>query len=240
MVKVSSISRRQENDLFGSVKALWMPFLVIGLGIVIFALIFGIYNSLIVSDYLSNAKITREAAGTGSILAQQRSFIESTIAWLPPLAFLGLGLIISSMVIILANILHNLDDSSLRLWDIFSTKGSSSQSTSERLFPWIAVAGLTFLIIAFIVGIYQATLTASYWNNSIIAELDPAPADSVFASQLMTVETLRAFLDPLRFLGLAAVLASAVLGALAIHRALRTETLALINIAESKRRKAAA
>lgn len=217
----------------------WKSTLIIGSAIVLFSLLYGVYNSFIVSDYLSNAKITREAAGTGSILAQQKSFIESTGAWMPYLEFLGLGLIFCSLAFVLLNVLSGIKETYPSKESIFNAKSIDYSAISEKIYPWLLIAGLIILLTAFIISIYQAVLASSYWNNSIIAELDPAPAGSEFASQLATMETIRAILQPVRFLGLGAVISSVVLVAFALHRAIRAETLALVEVAESQSKLAA-
>lgn len=221
-------------------KSAWKPMLLAGSVVVLFSLIYGVYNSFVVSDYLSNAKITREAAGTGSILAWQKSFIESTGAWLPYLEFLGLGLIFSSLAFVLLNVLAGIKESYPSKKDLFEADNIEYRSVSERIYPWLLAGGLVILLAAFVLSLYQASLALSYWNNSIIAELDPAPAGSEFASQLSLIETLRAILQPIRYLGLGLVITSIVLVAFALHRAIRAETLALVDVAESQSRKLAA
>lgn len=237
---IRAAENNNKNIFYDLSRSLWTPLLATGLGIILFTLVYGIYNSFVVSDYLSNARITRETAGTGSILAQQKSFIESTAAWLPNLEFLGLGLIFTSLAFALSNILFGIRESYDTTNNKFGLRNLDAGSVSEKIYLWVLAGGLLILLSTLIAGLYQSSLAAAYWNNSIIAELDPAPAGSAFSTQLSTIESIRAILQPLRFLGLGAVLSAAALVAFAVHRILRAETLGLIDVAESQSKKMAA
>ncbi len=86
---------------------MWIPFIGMGFMIGVASLIIGIFVSVSAADWFSFSKVTREAAGTGSQLATQKAFIESTKAWLLPLSFLGMATFLTGFGFAFANILKN-------------------------------------------------------------------------------------------------------------------------------------
>ena len=71
---------------------MWLPWLAMGLMIVVAAFVVGLFNSTTAADYFSVSKVVREAAVRGSDLATDKAFIESTKVWLPAPKFLGIGM----------------------------------------------------------------------------------------------------------------------------------------------------
>lgn len=84
---------------------MWMPFIGMGFMIVVAAFVIGLVSSATAADYFTASKVTREAAVTGSDLATQKAFVESTKAWLPAFKFLGIGMLLGGITFLLATIL---------------------------------------------------------------------------------------------------------------------------------------
>ena len=59
---------------------MWIPMIGMGFMIVVISFIVGLVVSGAAADYFSASKAVREAAATGSTLATQKAFIESTKA----------------------------------------------------------------------------------------------------------------------------------------------------------------
>ncbi len=87
---------------------MWKPFIGMGFMVVVAALIIGVIASVSAADYFSFSKLAREAATTGSDLATEKAFIESTKAWLLPLEILGIATFLFGFGFAFANILKNI------------------------------------------------------------------------------------------------------------------------------------
>ena len=74
----------QVTGMQAMASKMWIPFIGMGFMIVVVALVIGVIVSVAAADWFSFSKLTREAAATGSDLAKEKAFIESTKAWLPP------------------------------------------------------------------------------------------------------------------------------------------------------------
>ncbi len=97
----------QVTGMQAMASKMWMPFVGMGFMIVVAALIIGVIVSVTAADYFSFSKLTREAATTGSDLATEKAFIESTKAWLLPLEILGIATFLFGFGFAFANILAN-------------------------------------------------------------------------------------------------------------------------------------
>ncbi len=109
----------QVTGMQAMASKMWIPFIAMGFMIVVAALVIGVIVSVTAADYFSFSKLTREAAATGSDLAKEKAFIESTMAWLPAFKFLGVGMILGGVTFLLATILgalRSVAPGSSRLW----------------------------------------------------------------------------------------------------------------------------
>jgi len=102
------------------------------------------------------------------------------------------------------------------------------------------LGGLIILAVAFAVSIYQATIVASYWNNSIANTLDPAPAGSPLLAQLSTIQSIEAWNVPLKFVGIATLLTSISFALFTIQSVLRGQSMRLLEMVEARGKKPAA
>ena len=77
---------------------------------------------------------------------------------------------------------------------------------TAKVFPMVMMMGMMVLMIAVVVGIIDGFLTYDYWNHSVATELNPAAAGSSLLSDLGTISTIKLWLEPLKFVGIAMLL----------------------------------
>lgn len=204
---------------------MWMPFIGMGFMIVVAALIIGIVASANAADWFSFSKATREAAATGSPLALEKAFVESTKAWLPAFKFLGVGMILGGVTFLLATILGALRTGGGRVQEALGVSVHLVKPPmTATIFPMFMMMGMMLLMAALAVAIVDASLTYDYWNHSIAGELNPAVEGSAFLSTLSTISSIDMWLSPLKFLGMAFLLSGIGLALATIVRVLRWQS----------------
>ena len=87
---------------------LWAPLMFMGLILSAAAFVLGVINGLVAADYFAFSAAEREAAASGTDIVEKRIFIESVGAWLPELQFLGIGLVLASILQLFTIILGSL------------------------------------------------------------------------------------------------------------------------------------
>lgn len=210
---------------------MWIPFIAMGFMVVMAAFIFGLANSSITSDYFQASKEVREAAVTGSVLATQKSFMESTKAWLPSFKFLGMGMILGGVTFLLATILGALRTGGARVQEAVGVPVKViAPPMTAKLFPMFMMMGMMVLMASLVIGIVLAVVSYGYWNNSIATELNTATAGSALLNSLATINTVGAWLAPLKFVGIALVLTGIGLALATIVRVLRWQSQRLWDI----------
>ena len=126
---------------------MWKPFIAMGFMIVVAALVIGVMVSVTAADYFSFSKLAREAATTGSDLATEKAFIESTKAWLPSFKFLGVGMIVGGVTFLLATILGALRVGGGRVQQALGeTVRMPKPPIAAKLFPIFMMMGIMILI----------------------------------------------------------------------------------------------
>lgn len=201
---------------------MWIPFIAMGFMIVAIAFIIGIVNSSVASGYFEATKEARDTAIAGSDLATDKAFIESVKAWLPPFKFLGMGMLLGGVTFLLATILGALRVGGGRVQEALGTEVKLLEPPmTAKLFPMVMMMGMMVLIIAVVVGIIDGFLTYDYWNHSIATQLDSAAAGSSLLSDLGTISTIKLWLEPLKFVGIAMLLSGIGLALATIVRVLR-------------------
>ena len=204
---------------------MWVPFLGMGFMIVLAAFIVGLVNSGIAADYFAASKLTREATTTGSTLATQKALIESTKIWLPALKFLGVGMMLGGVTFLLATILGALRTGGGRVQEALGNEVRIIKPPmTAKAFPMLMMMGMMLLMITVIVSIPKATLSYSYWNHSIAAQLNPALEGSGLLANLGTINAIKLWLEPLKFLGMASLFAGIGLALATIVRVLRWQS----------------
>lgn len=210
---------------------MWIPFIAMGFMVVLAAFIFGLVNSSITSDYFQASKEVREAAVTGSALATQKAFMESTKAWLPSFKFLGMGMILGGVTFLLATILGALRTGGARVQEAVGVPVKVIKPPmTAQLFPMVMMMGMMVLIATLVIGIVLAFISYGYWNHSTATELNPATAGSALLNSLANINTVSAWLAPFKFVGLALVLTGIGLALATIVRVLRWQSQRLWDI----------
>ena len=201
---------------------MWVPFIAMGFMIVVVAFIVGLVNSATAAEYFTVSKTVREAAERGSELALQNAFIESTKVWLPTFKFLGLGMLLGGVTFLLATILGALRVGGGRVQEALGVDVKIiSPPLTAKLFPMVMMMGTMVLIASLIIGVVLGTLTYDYWNHSIASELNPAQGSSLLLANLATINTVKLWLEPFKFVGMALLLSGIGLALATIVRVLR-------------------
>lgn len=204
---------------------MWLPMLAMGLMVVVGAFIFGIINSSIAADYFANTKEVREAAVTGSDIATDKAFIESTKIWLPTLKFLGLGMMLGGITFLLATILGALRTGGGRVQEALGVEVRIIKPPMiAKIFPMLMMMGMMILIASLVVGIVNAFLAYDYWNHSIATQLNPAPAGGGLLEDLGTINAINLWLAPFKFVGIALLFSGIGLALATIIRVLRAQS----------------
>ena len=215
----------QVTGMQAMASKMWMPFIAMGFMIVVAALIIGVIVSVTAADYFSFSKLTREAATTGSDLATEKAFIESTKAWLPTFKFLGVGMIVGGVTFLLATILGALRVGGGRVQQALGeTVRMPKPPITAKLFPMFMMMGIMILMAALIIGIVLAVISFGYWNHSIATELNPAVEGSQLLSTLSTITSIQMWLAPLKFVGMASLFVGVGLALATIVGALRWQS----------------
>ncbi len=197
----------QVTGMQAMASKMWIPMIAMGFMIVVVALIYGIIVSTTATDYFSFSKLTREAAAASSDLAKEKAFIESTRAWLPAFKFLGIGMILSGVTFLLATILGALRVGGAGVQQALGeTVRMPKLPMTAQMFPMFMMMGLMVLIAALVIGIVLAVMSSGYWNHSIADELNPAVEGSQLLGALSTISSIKMWLAPLKFIGMALLL----------------------------------
>ena len=204
---------------------MWKPFIGMGFMVVVAALIIGVIVSVTAADYFSFSKLAREAATTGSDLATEKAFIESTKAWLPAFKFLGVGMIVGGVTFLLATILGALRVGGGKVQQALrETVRMPKPPITAKLFPVFMMMGIMILMASLIIGIVLAVISAGYWNHSIATELNSAVQGSQLLSTLSTITSIQMWLAPLKFVGMASLFVGVGMALATIVGALRWQT----------------
>ena len=175
--------------------------------IIMVAAIVWIVLAVMAGDYFESSKVIREAATTGSDLATKRAFIESVKAWLPPLKFLGMGMLLGGVTFLLATTLGALRVGGGKVQEALGIEVKLVEPPiTAKVFPMVMMMGMMVLMIAVVVGIIEGIQPYDYWNHSIATQLNPAEAGSALLADLGTISAIKLWLEPLKFVGIAMLL----------------------------------
>ena len=210
---------------------MWMPFIGMGFMIVVAAFIIGLVSSATIADYFTASKAMREAAAKGSDLATQKAFVESVKVWLPAFKFLGIGMLLGGITFLLATILGALRVGGGGVQQALGGEVRMPKPPmTAKLFPMVMMMGLMILIAALVIGIVNATLAYDYWNHSIATQLNPAAEGSGLLSDLGTINAIKLWLAPFKFVGMATLFTGIGLALATIVQVLRWQSNRLWNI----------
>lgn len=216
-------------------RGMWALSIVMGLMIVVAAFIVGLWNSAQVAAYFAHSKEVREAAIAGTAIVAQKVSIEAVFAWLPGFKFFGMGLLFSGITFVLANIINALRAAGAGLQRTLGVEVKAlPKPWQAKLFPPLMMMGLMILIIAFLISLWLAGVSAGYWNHSIASELDAAQAGSALLGQLATIQSVKAWLEPLKFAGIAFLLTGISLALATIRKILQFQAGRILEIVSAR------
>ena len=186
----------------GMASKMWTPFLIMGFMILVGSFIVGLVNSSVAAGYFEASKAVREAAVTGSSLATDKAFIESTKIWLPAVKFLGLGMLLGGVTFLLATILGALRTGGGRVQEALGVDVKIIKPPmTAKAFPMFMMMGMMILMVALVVSIPTSVLSYDYWNHSIATQLNPSTGGLL--NDLGTINAIKLWLEPLKFVGMA-------------------------------------
>lgn len=215
---------------------MWAPSIVMGLMIIVIAFFVGLSNSASVTEYFSASKVVREAAISGSALVSLKVSIEVIKTWLPPFKFMGMAFLFSGITFALAIIILTLKNAGIVIQKKIGVEPQIPKKPwYAHVFPLFMAMGLMTLIGTFIVGVWLAGIAGGYWDHSIATELNPAAAGSAFLAQLQLISSVKAWLAPLKFIGVASLLTGISLALYTIRFTLRKQTITLLDLLDRRR-----
>lgn len=219
----------EETKMQTMAGKMWKPLIAMGFMIVVAAFIVGVVNSFVAGDYFAASKEVREAAVQGSSLAEKKAFVESTKAWLPSVKFLGMGMILGGVTFLLATILGSLRTGGGRVQQALGVDVRIIKPPmTAKAFPMVMMMGMMFLVASLIISIVLGVLTYNYWNHSIATQLNPATGELL--SDLGSINAVKLWLEPFKFVGLALLLTGIGLALATIVRVLRWQSNRLWNV----------
>lgn len=214
-------------------KKIWRPMLAMGVMVLGFALVMGIISAVRADDFFSLSAATIQSATAGGGVMADRAFYEAVSnGWLPPVLFLGIGFLLSGITFLLATILGTLRDGGR---DVQRTVNGESvdlvKPITAKLFPPVMMMGLMVLMAAVVVGIVLSTLQGDYWANAG-GQVANGPATAALASDLGSIKSVQAWLQPLNFVGMGLILTGIILALATIVKALRFQAGRVIQMYE--------
>jgi hypothetical protein len=209
------------QKLIGKMARMYPLMIAMGLMIVVIAFIIGYFNSQAAAAYYAEAKGLRET----TLMAQRVSLV-STGLWLPAFKFLGLGLILSGIVMALRVIIDNLRAAGAEVLSNLPTERRPQLPGPPwygLLMPLVMMLGEMIFIVALAVSLWAAGLARSVFSNPI-PQIDAAGAGSSILTQLQTIQVTEGWLVPLEFFGVATEFLAIAMGLATILYILGSQT----------------
>jgi hypothetical protein len=188
------------QKMIGKMARMYPMFVLLGFMVVIAAFAIGYLNSQNAAQYFSETKIVRETT-----LMAQRASIESVGIWLPYFKFLGVGLLLSGIVMALRVIIDDLKQAGVQVLNQLPTEKRPSLPRPHwygLLMPLVMMTGLIIFIAAFVISLSNAAVARQVFANALPV-IDTAGSGSVLLGQLLSIQVTSAWLVPLKFFGIA-------------------------------------
>ena len=196
-------------------------FIGMGFMLVVISFIIGFVNSQIAASYFAVEKSVRETT-----LMSDRALFESIGQWLPYFKFLGVGMILSGIVMALRVIIDNLRD----VGDEVLSNLPEADRPNVPSPPWYAMLmpltmmiGMLIFIVAFIWAGLLAFTVSSVFSNPL-PTIDAAAAGTTLLSQLQHITSANAWLVPLKFFAIATEFVAIAIGLTTIIYILTAQT----------------
>lgn len=196
-------------------------FIAMGVMVVIASVVIGYQNSQAAAEYFAQPKVIRETT-----LMAGRAAIMSTGLWLPYLKFLGLGLILSGIVMALRVIIDDLQGAGNKVMSNLPEGKRPAPPSAPWygiLMPITMMMGLLIFIAALVVSLDLANIASAVFSNPI-PDIDAAVAGSVLLAQVETIHATTAWLVPLKFFGISTEFLAIVMGLSTIIYILSNQT----------------
>lgn len=205
--RLQSIPYKKDDFSQTLARLLWLPMLAMGVMAVVVGFVASVVAGINIADFFGSEPA--DALRTGGAVG----------AWATGTVFLGLGFILSSITMVLVNIVRTLRDTGR---DVQQAVGARQLTQLRKpgighAIPHVMMAGLMLVIAAFVVGIVQASLIAGIPPAGFA---DPAQLQGEALADFGTVQATAQWVGPLRLLGLAAIFVSVVLALRTIIRAI--------------------
>jgi hypothetical protein len=221
--RIPGAERYQGDDWAQSLsRHLATPMFVMGVMAVLASLALGIAGGVSIGQFfgaLRNPDFTD--LGRAEALSQ----------WTGAVAFLGMGFILSGVVMHLVNIVRTLRDAGRDVQTSLAAQPLKLRKPrTGQLTPHVMLMGLTVEAFAFVAGIVAA-VTIGGVNPASIA--NPASSSRADLADIGVARAASAWLPGLRFVGLAILLSSVVLVLVTIQKTLRFQAARITEIAET-------
>jgi len=210
-------------------QRMWKPMTAMGVMVIAAGLVLGIVSATHANDYfgLSAGVI----AGAPSIVSDRAFYETVTNGFLPPLLFFGVGLLLSGVTFLLVTILGTLRDGGR---DIQRAVGGQPidlvKPITAKLFPPVMMMGLMVLMASVVAGIVVGVDQSNYWLHAS-SQVAGGPQTAALTSDLSDIQSIRAWLQPLGFVGMGLILSGIVLALATIVRALRFQAGRVVQLA---------
>jgi len=195
--------------MIGKMARMYPLLIAMGFMMVMIAVIVGYFNSQTAAAYFAQPKVLRETT-----LMAQRASIESTGLWLPYFKFLGIGLILGGIVMALRVIIDSLKAVGAEVLSNLPAEKRAPMPAPPwfaLLMPMVMMVGEMIFIVALIVSLGLAGIANQVFAHPV-PEIDAAGAGSALLSQVQSIQTVSAWLVPLKFLGIATQFLAIVMG----------------------------
>jgi hypothetical protein len=209
-------------------------FIVMGAMIVMLALVIGAWNASNAANYYAVDKATRDISAE---LAQDRAVIESTIVWLPYFKFLGVAMILAGIVMAVGLI-------GLKLQTLGKEVMSSVPQSARLPIPprpksvmvmrMFMMLGMLIIMVGFIFSLFTAATAYDVFGHTV-KEIDSAQTASTLLNDLATVHSNEAWLEALKFVGVAFFFVSIVSGLHTIVFALQYQQKAIPQVVQKNK-----
>lgn len=188
-------------------RLMWLPMLAMGLMAVGIGLVASFVAGIDIADFFGGEG--PETLRTGKAIG----------AWAGGTIFLGMGFILSSITMVLVNIIRTLRDTGRDVQQAVGARQLTQlrKPLAGHAIPHVMMMGLMLVIAAFVVGIVQASLIADVPPAGFA---DPAQLQGESLADFGAAQATAQWVGPLRLLGLALIFVSIVLALRTIIRAI--------------------
>jgi hypothetical protein len=220
--KLVSIPYKGDDFPQNLAKRLWFPMLAMGLMAVAVGLVGGSVAGVSFGDFFGGGGF--DDLGTA----------EATKEWALGTTFLGMGFILSSVTMVLVNILWTLRDTGR---DVQLSAGAREVTQLKKpltghLVPHVMMMGLFIVMAGFVIAIVRANLIGGIDPQGLA---DPSVLSAADLADLGTSQAIDGWIAPLKFTGLATIFASIVLALRTIIKGIRFQAQRVEELADERR-----